>query len=307
MSSAAGVHAVLVTFHPDEERLARALAALSAQVSGIVVVDNGSQQERLAKLLLTCSAPSVLLAQRGNVGLAAAQNEGIRRAMADGARYVLLLDQDSIPAETMVARLVAASEAMSAAGHAVGAAGPVLEDERSSAKPYFVRLGLLRIKRVYCAEQQTTAVPVDMLISSGMLIRAEVLRDVGAMDNGFFIDHVDTEWCLRARARRYGLIGVCDARLSHRLGDKSVPVFGSRRFLLHSPVRYYYIFRNSMALYSRRYPGLKWKLTDAVRLSAMFIALFFYSEPRTRSIRAALRGIVDGIRGRGGPAPEGVG
>lgn len=306
MTQARSVYAVLVAFRPDTERLARVFAALGPQVSKILVVDNGGERHRLEELLQTVRAPSDVIPLRRNLGLATAQNRGIQRALAEGARYVLLLDQDSVPGDDMVARLIAASEATSAGGHQIAAAGPVLEDERSSAKPYFVRIGMLRIKRVYCGDQRAVAIPVDMLISSGMLIGTEVLRNVGGMEDGFFIDHVDTEWCLRARSRGYRLIGVCDARLSHRLGDKSLRVIGSRRFLLHTPVRYYYIFRNSMALYSRGYPGLRWKLTDGVRLLAMFVALFLYGDPRVRSIRAALRGIADGVRGRAGRAPESV-
>jgi len=50
----------------------------------------------------------------------------------------------------------------------------------------------------------------DMLIASGCLIPADVLRDVGLMDDALFIDHVDTDWCMRARARGYRLLGVCE-------------------------------------------------------------------------------------------------
>ena len=46
-----------------------------------------------------------LIAPRENLGVAAAQNQGIEWAKQQGATHVLLLDQDSLPHPDMVARL----------------------------------------------------------------------------------------------------------------------------------------------------------------------------------------------------------
>ena len=62
-------------------------------------------------------------------------------------------------------------------------------------------------------------VEVDLLISSGLLIRSVVLHDVGLVEAGLFIDGVDSEWCLRAKSHDYSMFGVAYARMEHDLGD----------------------------------------------------------------------------------------
>ncbi len=46
-----------------------------------------------------------------------------------------------------------------------------------------------------CMTAGNGSLEVDTLNSSGSLISCEALRKVGLFDEGFFIDHVETEWC----------------------------------------------------------------------------------------------------------------
>ena len=97
---------------------------------------------------------------------------------------------------------------------------------------------------------------IRMLISSGALFPREALLELGLMDEGLFIDHIDTEWFLRAKDRGWRVFGVCDAVMDHGLGERTVMVWlGRWRYLpVHQPFRYYYIYRNSVLLYRRSYP-----------------------------------------------------
>ncbi|MES2392876.1 MAG: glycosyltransferase, partial [Acidobacteriota bacterium] len=89
------VCAVIVTFHPDADVIAN-LQALRPQVSRVVVVDNGSTPEELAQLRQAALALDVELIENGdNLGIAAALNRGIRRALELDYLWVLLFDQDS--------------------------------------------------------------------------------------------------------------------------------------------------------------------------------------------------------------------
>lgn len=277
------VHAIVVAFHPDPDRFSLAIGALSAQVDAVIVVDNGGD----------AVAPGhTVLRQASNVGVGAAQNIGIRAALDAGATHVLLLDQDSVPAEGMVARLLAALSGR------VAAAGPVFVGEAGGAESRFVRFGLLGFERVRCGDAEAV-VPADFLIASGTLIRADALRDVGLMDESFFIDHVDTDWCLRARARGWGLAGVCSARMSHRLGESTVHIAGIP-YYQHGALRHYYTFRNSLLLYRRPHARHRWILADALRLVKLLAAMAVFSPPRLANLCAAARGLRDGLRGRTG-------
>lgn len=281
----ADVTAVVVTHHPDIAQLLQLLDILHAQVGQVVIVDNGSGPGLAAAL-----APALavrgreaweLLRKRDNLGIAAAQNLGAERALArPGCHYVLLCDQDSLPAPYMVQQLRAALRARPAAGAApLAAAGPWTVDQRSGAHAVLVvdrGRGPRRWHPPPPAPLQTppqaplrsppqtpapapqappapgAASPVDvaLLIASGSLLPAAVLHRLRGMRGEYFIDHVDTEWCLRARAAGYRLAVVPTAQLRHRLGDtvRTVWFFGRRQVAWHTPLRDYYMFRNTLLM-----------------------------------------------------------
>lgn len=289
-----GVHAVVVAYHPEAARFALLLHSLAAQVDAITVVDNGND----------VAAPGCkVLPQSTNVGIAAAQNAGIAAALDSGASHVLLLDHDSVPAPGMVRRLREALDTAADVGDRIAATGPVFVDESAGTDSWFVRFGPFGFRRERCVGG-ASRVEADFLISSGTLISADALRDIGMMDESLFIDHVDTDWCLRARAKGWRLQGVCDARLSHRLGERAVTIAGSRPFYVHGPLRQYYTFRNSVLLYRRPYAPARWIVGDAMRLVKLLAASALFAPPRLRNVGAALRGFADGWRGRAGKVSD---
>ena len=107
-------------------------------------------------------------------------------------------------------------------------------------------LGFLDFKRLDC-DQADAVVNVDFLLSSGSLLPLSALANIGLMDESLFIDHVDTEWCFRAKAHGFQLFGVCDAVMTHALGERRKEIWFLRQRVVpfHKPFRYYYMFRNS--------------------------------------------------------------
>lgn len=300
--------AVVVTCHPELRLLAEMLSALESQVADILVVDNGSNTVVVDWLSDQHSSGRIQLSSLGeNLGIASAQNHGILRALELGCSHVLLLDQDSIPAADMVAQLLAAEKSCTDRGELVGAVGPRFIDPVTGAETWFHGRGLLRFRYLKCSG--VTADPVvraDLLIAAGMLIRGEVFADVGVMDEALFIDLVDSEWCLRAAAAGYRIFGACAAAMYHSIGSRSVTTPGEtgRRgtFPVHTPIRYYYMARNSMLLTFRPCIPLWWKLNNCMELLFLFLLLLVTADRRLESLANLLRGALDGIRGRTGQA-----
>jgi rhamnosyltransferase len=141
-----------------------------------------------------------------------------------------------------------------------------------------------------------------MLISSGALFGRDALEALGLMDEALFIDHLDTEWFLRAEAAGWHSFGVCDAVMDHGLGERTVRVWlGRWRYLpVHQPFRYYYVYRNSVLLWRRSYPSRRWKHTDMLRLAKMFVVFSLFTGQRLRNLGMMVRGIRDGLKGRTG-------
>jgi len=295
-----GVCAVIVTYHPAPDELSRLLDAVLPQVADVVVVDNGSAVN--VKVLLAGRGVTVL-SLGDNLGVAAGFNRGIAWAEERGSVQVLLLDQDSIPAADMVARLRDALTDLTAQGEQVAAVGPLARDPHLGRDVGFGRIGSVR----FCfakSEDGQQAVRADFLISSGSLVPMTALCQIGWMDESLFIDLVDTEWFLRARAAGLLAFGVPAALLNHSVGDRTAQVqivgtkFGSLHH--HGPLRHYYIFRNSMVLCRRPYVPWRWVLNNTLQLLGMFVYFSLVTPPRLQHLRMMLRGLMDGLLGRGG-------
>jgi rhamnosyltransferase len=283
------VVAIIVAYHPDLDLLGVQLALLAPQVTDVVLVDNGSRCDLVAWNAQREPAATVAIALGENRGIAAAHNVGIQWARNRGAGFVLLMDQDSIPALDMVEKLIATiSEQPSAA-----AAGPRYLDARQDNPPPFIRVRGLRLERCVCSTNESV-VPVDYLIASGCLIPMSVLDKVGGMRDDLFIDYVDIEWGLRARHHGFQSYGVCSAHMQHSLGDRPIEFFG-KNIPSHSPLRHYYHFRNAVLLYKEPWVPLNWKLVDGWRLCLKYVFYSLFANPRMAHLRMMTLGVWHGL------------
>lgn len=302
------VAAVLVTYNPDLEVLDASVEAVADQVSAVFIVDNGSVNicsDWLNRLKERLAGRLHFLPQSINLGIGAGHNIGIRQAQEHGCAFVLLLDQDSQVSPDMVARLRLSYIKLSEGGILVGALGPRYRDSDNGALSQFVRVGFLGFTLLSC-DSVNSVVEADFLVSSGSLLSVSTIESVGLMDESLFIDHVDTEWCFRAKAKGFHLFGVCDAVMTHTLGEQRKEIWFLRRrnVPFHSPYRYYYIFRNSISLYHRPYMPLSWKLADIARCLKMIIFFGLTAPNRFDCLRMMVRGIVDGLKGISGNQNE---
>ncbi|WP_185067155.1 glycosyltransferase family 2 protein [Pseudomonas brassicacearum] len=291
------VCAVIITYHPDLNNLQALLNSLASQVAQVVIVDNGSSAslELFADSQTNIQNLSVL-SLGDNYGIGYAQNVGIEHAQKTGLKYVALFDQDSCPETEMIPRLCSAFEALQRQDIKVAAVAPCYKDTQGGVLSTFVRVGLFGFKRT---APSNVPVEADFLISSGSLIPLSVIADLGGVDASLFIDHVDTEWCFRAKAHGYKLYGVPSAIMLHSLGDRRIRFWFLRWRTVpyHSPFRYYYMFRNSVLLQRRSYMPFCWKMADLGRCirAAIFFGLF--STTRLACLRMMIRGAIDGMAG----------
>src|SRR5262245_40113637 len=150
------VFAIVVTYRPDAQAGA-CVRALEPQLAGVLIVDNGSAPEHLAALQALCGDKVRLLALGRNLGVGAAHNAGIAAAREAGATHALLMDQDSVAAPDMVARLLEAESALLAKGETVGALGPAYHDARIAKTWPFYRLTRFGVEAQECAGGETIA------------------------------------------------------------------------------------------------------------------------------------------------------
>lgn len=289
---------IVITYHPADG-IGLLLNELTKQTDAVVVVDNGSKPEILAKIRNDClHYGAQLIALGHNAGIAAAQNTGIRKARELGACHVLVCDHDSLPEADMVSKLREALEE----DFTIAAVGPLpAEDRQGGDELIYVDRGW-GPKRATADELQRPRLDVAFLIASGCLMRIRALESIGLMREDLFIDHVDLEWGVRARNAGWRLVAVPEARLHHRLGDEVVQLPGREQPIhVHAPIRNYYILRNTLEMIKHGRMPWKWRAryTYWAAKYAAFNALMAGS--RAERSKFLVQGLADGLRGRLGP------
>ena len=288
------VFCIIVTYAPDTEHLQRVLASIARQTPHVILVDNTPGAHKC----VATSEDVQCITLGDNLGIAAAQNIGIRQALAQGANVIWLSDQDTIYPTNFLADMLTSLRACQAQGIRLAALGPSYFDTHKGSVQAFVR----HTPFTKFFIPQPGLQKVSHAIASGALIPAKVLHEVGLMQENLFIDWVDLEWCWRAK-NQYGYQTICtgDVVIEHTMGDGSIR-FLWRKVGIRTPLRRYYMVRNAahIALYSR-------SATVPIRVET-FAKAFYWTlifpliapSQKGQHLRATLAGLWDGLRNRMG-------
>ena len=298
------VASVIVTYNADPKNFRTLLDRLAPQVGRIFVVDNGSSNAKVINRTVKLFNRARVILCPTNLGLGRAHNLGIQACRDEGMTMVLILDQDSLPRENMVEKLLAAFDRLNQISRKVAAVGAHYTGSHTGHPSFFVQFKRFRFRKCFCNRGKSNQpIPADMLISSGCLIPLSAIDTIGEMDENLFIDHVDTDWFLRAKSLGWRSYGICDALMVHTLGEQTIRIWWGRwRYLpRHQPFRYYYIYRNSLLIYRRKYADKFWKQADIIRLIVMFLIFSLFGNQKLNNLRMTLSGIKDGISGKSGP------
>lgn len=294
------IAAIVVLYIPDRNAVQKLIRSLENQVNVIFVIDNTPVNELISEEELfpsNCRVPLHYTAQGENSGIAAAQNEGIRQALAAAASHIILFDQDSIPSAGMVQALLSAESALIDQGSPVAAVGPIFIDVRSGWVSPAVRYSFLGLRTIPVDPSKSTVVESHFLIASGCLIRASILARVGVMREDLFIDWIDNEWGLRARKMGLRCYVVPGARMKHSIGDGVIFLLG-KQLHLHTETRNYYLLRNAIYLMRVRSMGLRWKLSFLPRLPVYLVIYPLLAKHKLRHFSMLLGAVLDGMHGR---------
>lgn len=229
MSDAArpNVSIVIVSWN-TRELLAQCLASLEVERPAValevIVVDNGSADG--SREMTARDFPLVeLIANPDNRGFSAASNQGV--AAASG-RYVLLLNSDTAVEPGSLRALVGYADAHPRAA----IVGPQLLNFDGSLQASGGRfpsplstlaelLGLARLSgRPLYGTRRDYSVPavVDEVSGAAMLVRVDVLRELGGFDEAFAWGYEDVDLCRRATAAGWSVHYCPAARVRHEWG-----------------------------------------------------------------------------------------
>ena len=281
------LHAVVLSWNGRDDTLA-ALESLRGVET--VVVDNGSADGSADAVAE--GFPELDLVRAGvNLGYAAGNNVGIRRALERGADWVLLLNNDATVEPGLPEALEAAAEARPDAG--VLACKVLFADSDRlwyAGASFDALLGRSRHEGFGEPDEPGTLADTVRATGAGMAVSRAAIDAAGLLDEELFLYAEDLEWCLRIREAGFAVVYVPEARVRHRV---SAATGGAG-----SPTTAYYETRNVLAVVERHRPlprGL-----PGVRRAAVVAPRVLLAARRPASAWAAVRGWRDYRRGRMG-------
>jgi rhamnosyltransferase len=282
------VACVIVFFNPTDASI-DTVAALAGFPYPVVVVVNQASSKQVAALMLLNHVH--VIQNMSNLGLAKALNQGLGFAFDElNVRYVIAFDQDSVPEPSLPQSL--AFELAAAGSDRVACIGPVLVDRKS-----------MNTRYAYDPQAGIDKLEPRTIPTSGTLFTREAWREVGPMLEPLFIDGIDHEWCFRAYSKGYRVAVSRDVTLLHDMGDAGIRFMGRFKPIHRSPIRHYFIIRNTVYLCSLGYIPKSWKLSELLKTIRRIAVYLAVSADRIKSLRLMCRGLRDGFSGRLGPCP----
>jgi GT2 family glycosyltransferase len=282
----------------DTERCLDALAKVREPPVRIVCVDNGSTDGSVEAV--RDRHPEANLIENGrNLGFAGGCNVGIRWALAQGAEWVVLVNNDAVIAPDAIAGFAAAAEQRPEAGVLAGKLYRADRPDRIwyAGQRFLAWLGYSgrhRGEGRRDGPRYQRLSPTDRANGALMAISRAAIERVGMLDEELFAYVEDVDYSLRARDAGFDVLFVPAARAWHRVGASSAAA-------AHNS---YYGTRNMVVVCERHRPlpaPLSWLRRGVI---LMTFAAYALRQPNRRAALAAVRaGYRDARAGRLGPRP----
>lgn len=209
--------------YDDTKECLDSLLSSESQLSGIIVVDNGSKDGSIMRLKNTFADVKnfYLILNEQNLGFAAGVNSGLRFALKQEPDYIFLLNNDTVIDKECIKHLE--QEAREVPG--VGIIGPRIFYFNDSRRIWhgggffsWLKTGVvIPEKNKLIEECDEEARPVTFLTGCAMLIKREVFETIGLFDEDYFLYEEDLDFCLRASRAGFKLLYVPSAKVWHKI------------------------------------------------------------------------------------------
>ena len=261
----------------------------------IWVVDNGSSDDSAD--VIAAKWPGVhLIRNKTNLGFAGGNNCAIRQALAVSDAPILLLNNDAFIEEEHVLRMLETLQA----DVQIGFVGTLLLDADHPERLLAVG-GKNPVWHHHTHIQKAASggpiCTVEYVPGTVILVRPEVFRVVGLLDEGYFFSTEIADLCWQAGRKGYRSVVDTRARALHSLGRSSD---------LRDTLHVYYIIRNRFLFIRKFYRHRRVLLDSFWTLYSLALALKLALSGKLATSRAVRLGLQDGLRGRFGGQNERV-
>lgn len=271
--------AVVVVYNPDLDQTISNIMQFIDFVDALVIWQNSPVESSFKVALENYSSKIVYKGTDRNEGIGYALNRSINWAIENGYSAILTMDQDSFfeDFKTFNSKVEEYFDRID-----IGIYAPTIKSPYNNITDLSNNSNDFRI--------------IDKSITSGSIYKIELFEKIGFFKEDYFIDVIDTEFCLRAKKNNIQVMEFTNCFLKQEFGSitKSKLGFMSRNY---SPKRLYFIIRNNIWLwkeYGSFYPAREKKYF----VNYIFIQSFkimVHESNKFSKYKAMLKGIYDGI------------
>lgn len=265
--------------------------------SRILVIDNGSAPDDYASLIASLSGIVEIKRVPENLGFAGGHNLAIQYAIEAECDYIWLLNNDAIVSSDTLTALVESIEA----DPKCGMISPLIFSEADHQKVDFVgavhdwaKLDSERAGTPEQSKQMLAADPDNFVVwGTAPLIRVSALREVGALNEGYFAYFEDDELGARFSNSGWRSKMAFDTAIVHR---RRKDINAER-----PPYYFYLMARNSILFFVAQTPAPHRRWIRVRLFSRILIkAAILRERGFTQKYHACLLGGLDGLRNRNG-------
>ncbi|TQN55424.1 glycosyltransferase family 2 protein [Raoultella planticola] len=280
---------VIVLFNPSDANI-KHLESLASSGITLAVVDNSPSFNNI-------EGDNILYIHNKNVGgIAGALNKGINTLLRKGYDFFYTFDQDSIFDSSYFDKMN-----LFKANEKAEIVCPDFYDINAKTHGMFIHLDRWGYHDVRGGKTASFA------ITSGMGISKNAWEVIGEFNEDYFIDHVDSEYCLRASNCGINIYVNYDVCIEHEIGKRE-----KHKFLgvtlkpnNHNYIRKYYIVRNGThcAIKMLRKSPSFFNL-NLLRVIHEFLCVILYEQEKIKKLKFMFRGLRDATTGRLGDIKE---
>lgn len=166
---------------------------------------------------------------------------------------------------------------------------------------YIDAIERLNCEAIFCPNYNTISCTADTRIDYGMqsgsVYPLRLFDEIGCFKENYFIDAIDTEFCIRAQQYGIPTVRVGNALLQHSLGNP-IKRFG---FVSsnYSPFRTYHIVRNHVSMwreYGNKLPYELRKMILMIYIVVRGVKILAFEREKWPKLRAIGRGVVHGLK-----------
>jgi len=248
----------------DTKECLESLEKLNYSPFEIIVVDNASTDDSIRNLkekIKDLKNGVILIENKSNLGFSGGNNVGVEYALKNGADYVLLLNNDTTVDAEFLKHLVLSGET----DGSIGILAPKIYFFDDPKRIWFgggsfnwifgsghIDFGKIDNEGADIEERKT-----QFITGCAMLVKSNVFKKIGMLDERFFLYYEDTDFSLRAKKEGFKCVFVPSAKIWHKIPLESLKnKLSGAAGKIGSPKVLYYHYRNAMLLIEKNGPTM---------------------------------------------------